>query len=181
MRAYYIVRKYVGVFRMSKTNKKAKGSIRSLLLSALILVICVSLSACKETSKSCSAELDSLLADTTLPVGETYICGAEEGGSGYLSPETARALYGEGADEILSLCEDFAIFLSGRPNPFEAAVFRCYSRSDAERIAKMLLERIADVKISLRNTSLAGAYDTAYVEVHGRTVIMRGGVQNTSK
>ena len=166
---------------MRKINKNIRGSVRSLFLSVLAFAVCVSLFGCGEPQRSCAEMLDDLLSDTPLPAGERYACGADEGATGYLSPESARALYGEDASEILLLCEDFAIFLSSRPNPFEAAVFRCYSSTDAEIVAEMLLQRIADVQISLRSTSIAGAYDTAYVEIRGRDVIMRGGVQNISK
>ena len=166
---------------MRKAKEKARVSARSLLLYFIILAVCASLFSCGEAQKSCSEELGILLGDTVLPVGETYVCGAEEASEGYLSPDTARALYGEDAGEILALCEDFAIFVSSRPNPFEAAVFRCYSASDCDRVAAMLLSRINEVQIALRSTSIAGAYDTAEVTVRGRTVMMRGGVQNISK
>ena len=93
----------------------------------------------------------------------------------------AILVIGEDAEAVLSLCEDFAIFLSERPNPFEAAVLRCYSASDCDKVAQMLLSRIEDIRIALRGTELAGAYDTAEVKISGRTVTMRGGVQNISK
>ena len=166
---------------MPKQKQKSRGSVRSLFLSAVILAICVILAACGEPQSSCSEELDALLAGAARPAGVTYICGAVEGGESYLAPETARALYGEDAEAVLSLCEDFAIFLSERPNPFEAAVLRCYSASDCDKVARMLLSRIEDIRIALRGTELAGAYDTAEVKISGRTVTMRGGVQNISK
>lgn len=158
-----------------------KGSARSLFLSALVFAICFAFAACAETQTPCSEELAALLEETARPAGVTYICGAGEGEEEYLSPETACALYGDGADELLALCEDFAIFISERPNPFEAAVFRCYSASDCDKIATALLSRIDDIRIALRDTELAGAYDTAEVRISGRVVIMRGGVQNISK
>ena len=166
---------------MRKINKNIIGSVRSLFLSVLVLAVCISLLGCGEPQGSCAEALDDLLSDTPLPAGERYAFGADEGENGYLSPETARALYGEDSEGTLALCADFAIFISSRPNPFEAAVFRCYSATDTDVVAEMLLQRIADVQISLRDTSIAGAYDTAYVEVRGREVIMRGGVQNISK
>ena len=166
---------------MLRARKKTRGSTRSLFALCLIFAVCLSLLGCGEPQRSCAEELEALLSDTVRPVGETYIKGAEEGAVGYLSPETARALYGDDAAELLSLCEDFAIFLSGRSNPFEAAVFRCYSATDSDRIAEMLLSRINDIQIALRDTSISGAYDTAEVSVNGRLVSMRGGVQNISK
>ena len=166
---------------MLKSKKKSRGGVRSLFALTLIFALCLSLFACGEPQRNCSEELDALLEGQPRPAGAIYLCGAEEGTESYLSPETARSLYGKDADELLALCEDFAIFLSERPNPFEAAAFRCYSASDCDKIARALLSRIDDIRIALRDTALAGAYDTAEVKISGRVVTMRGGVQNISK
>ena len=160
--------------------KSKNVGVRALTVS-LAFLICLALTACAKPQKACSDELSALLGETPLPSGVTYICGSEVGNGGYLSPETARALYGEDAEALLALCEDYAIFLSERPNPFEAAVFRCYSASDCDRIAGALLSRIEDIRIALRDTELSGAYDTAEVKISGRVVTMRGGVQNISR
>ena len=162
------------------SKEKSRERARCLLI-VIVLLICLILCACGEAQKSCSEELFSLIADFSLPLGVTYAHGAEEGGPGYLSPETSRALYGEGAEELLALCEDFAIFISERPTPFEAAVFRCYSASDSQRIVAMLLSRVEDIRIALRDTGLAGAYDSAEIEIRGRVVSMRVGIQNIKR
>ena len=155
-------------------------SARSLFFLG-ILAVCLALCACGEPQRSCSEELELLFGDLSRPSGVTYLNGAAEGDAAYLSAETARALYGDDAEALLALCEDYAIFISERPTPFEAAVFRCYSASDCDRIAKALLSRIEDIKIALRDTELTGAYDTAEVKISGRVVTMRGGVQNISR
>ena len=164
-----------------KTNKKSRGSVRSLLLSAVLIAVCALLLGCAGEPIPCRETLDGLLGDAPRPAGVTYLCGAEVGSEAYLSPETARALYGETAEELLSLCEDFAIFLSEGAYPFEAAVFRCYSASDCEKLATALLARIDDIRIALRDTELSGAYENAEVTLRGRVVTMRGGVQNISR
>ena len=166
---------------MPKSKKKSRGGVRSLFTFTIIFAVFFTLLGCSEPGKSCSEELDVLLSGQPRPAGVIYLYGAEEGDESYLSPETACALYGEDADVLISLCADYAIFLSELPNPFEAAVFRCYSASDCDRVAAALLARIDEIKIALRDTELAGAYDTAEVRISGRVVTMRGGVQNISK
>lgn len=166
---------------MPKSKKKSRGGVRSLFTFTIIFAVFFTLLGCSEPGKSCSEELDTLLSGQPRPAGVIYLYGTEEGDESYLSPETACALYGEGAGDLLKLCGDFAIFLAERPNPFEAAVFRCYSASDCDRVAAALLARIDDIRITLRDTELAGAYDTAEVRISGRIVTMRAGVQNISR
>ena len=166
---------------ITRQKKKSRGGVRSLFVSAVMLILCVLLVGCGEPQGSCVESLDALLEGVPRPAGVTYICGAEEGEESCLSAETARAIYGENAVELLALCEDFAIFLSERPNPFEAAVFRCYSASDCDKIATALLSRIDDIRIALKDTELAGAYDSAEVKISGHVVTMRAGVQNISR
>ena len=160
-------------------NKKTKGSVRSLFV--LFAVISLSLFACSSPQASCKEELSALLLGVELPAGETYVFGAEEGDAEYLSPEVARSLYGDSAEDALSLCEDFAIFISARGAPFEAAVFRCYSASDCDRVAEMILSRIGDMQILLRDTEFAGIYDTAGIDIRGRIVTLSGVTQKISK
>ena len=141
----------------------------------LCLLLCLAcLVACQRTPPSAEAILSSLMeeADGSLPTGSVYLSRAEEGSNAYPSPSLLRAMYGETAEEILGLTEDYAIYLSSRAFPAELAVFRCYSASDADRIAALCLNRRDDLQVALRGTAWEARSDSVWVVGRGRFVVM---------
>ena len=146
--------------------------MRKIWFCFLCLALLICAVACAREDRSCEDLLAELCRDKELAAGELYLYGRSEGEAGYLSPATAAALYGERAQDILSLCEDYAIYLASHGAPCEAAVFKCYSASDCDRVASALLERIDEIKIALKGTSLSIAYDGASVSIKGRYVLL---------
>ena len=122
---------------------------------------------------------EDILADITddiadLPDGNVYKKSAEEGDKGFLSPALCEALYGANAQrDKFPLTDDFAIYLSSFAMPCEVAVFKCYSASDTDVIAGMLLSRISELKILLAESEFLYLADSATVEIDGRFVIMK--------
>ena len=143
---------------------------------AFILLLCVFLAfSAAGCGKNESAQdiLYRICADSELPSGTTYLSGVPEGSSSYLSTDTAEVLYGEeAADEVFPLVKDYAIYLSSFAEPYEVAVFECYSRSDTDEVAKMCLERAETLKVSLRGTQYSSIAENAKVEISGKFVIM---------
>ena len=141
-----------------------------------ILLMCVflafSVSGCGKTEDARDI-LYRICADSELPSGVTYLSGAPEGSSSYLSHDTAEVMYGESAvDEVFPLVKDYAIYLSSFAEPYEVAVFECYSRSDTDEVARMCLERAEVLKVALRGTQYSSIAETAKVEIKGKLVMM---------
>lgn len=144
-------------------------AILALALCAVFLCACATDGG---SGKGAGEVLGDLMAQSgSLPVGVIYSKSAGEGTDGHFSPKLARTMYGERAEELLSLTEDFAIYVSSFGIPAEIAVFKCYSRSDAERIGAMCLSRAESVRVLLRSTEWRGLADGASVRVDGRWVI----------
>lgn len=115
-----------------------------------------------------------MLAVDSLPRGEVYHSGTVAGESGYFSPHLMATVYGETAEErCFPLIEEYAIYLSSFAEPCEIAVFRCYARSDADRIAEMCLSRIEQLRVLLAGTSYRSRVDQATVRVDGKLVVMQ--------
>lgn len=92
------------------------------------------------------------------PAGALYRSGAERGQEDYLSASDFDLLYGEGsAEEYGPLVREYSLYLSSFAEPFEVAVFRCYEKSDADRVGGMLLRRSDRLKVFLREI---GRYET---------------------
>ena len=105
-----------------------------------------------------------------LPNGKVYLTSAEEGEGGYLSPELADSLYGEGAQNKLALVKDYAIYISSFAAPCEIAVFICYSSSDAIKIEQMCRQRADVLLVAHRETDLCDLNLRPTVVRKGRTV-----------
>ena len=102
-------------------------------------------------------------------VGEHYTSEAEAGG---LPSDVRGTLYGEGADEIFQMMEEYAIYLSSTAKPEEISVFRCYSATDAHRVALMCMERIELLRIALKGTEWENLVENAVVVCRGRVVVL---------
>ena len=138
-------------------------------LTCLFLAFCVVSCGSRESAEDV---LYRICSDIELPSGATYLSGAPEGSAFYLSPDTARAMYGEDVQDVFSLVEEYAIYLSRRAMPSEVAVFRCYSRSDADRVLRLCLARVENMKIQLSGTEYASIAEGVDIRVRGRVVIM---------
>lgn len=138
----------------------------------VVVFICLCLVSCSEGE---TAAVD-ILGDMTrelsgLPQGVVYTPDAEEGEEGYLSGALAEALYGEGTAECFALVEDYAIYLSSFASPYEIAVFKCYSRSDALRIEQMCRARADIVSVALRETEFYSLSGNIRIVRKGDTVV----------
>ena len=148
---------------------------RFFVIVALLAVLLVSFSSCS-SKKRVSAEemLSDIMAETGgLPAGQIYLKGALEGSDGYFSRSICEAMYGEDAYEMLALTEDFAIYVSSVQAPYEIAVFKCFSSTDAEKLGALCLERAELLRVLLHKTEWKTLSEGASVSVKGRTVIMK--------
>lgn len=144
-------------------------------LLGLAVLLCVLSCSCSREEKSTAVLLGEEMARMeNLPQGEIYRSDAAEGEVGYLSERLAATLYGESAvTNCFPLLEEYAIYLSSFAEPCEIAIFRCYARSDADRIAEMCLTRIEQMRIMLAGTDFRIRVDGATVRVDGRLVTMQ--------
>lgn len=142
----------------------------------LFLLVALTLSllfvGCSREARSAEELLCGICASLSMPAGQIYLSGAEEGSENFLSSETAQAIYGAEAETVLDLVEDFAIYLSAAGAPREAAVFRCYSSSDTDTVAALFLERVDAIKVLLKDSGAAELAAGAEVTVRGRYVVM---------
>lgn len=138
------------------------------------VMLCVSLWACQRREVGASERLRELMESAqTLPAGTVYHKNAEEGSEAYLSPSLVAAMYGEDAnDTYFPLIADYAVYLSSFAEPYEIAVFCCYSATDAEEIAKMCLARLDILRVALANTAYRELVSSAEVCIERRTVIL---------
>lgn len=141
----------------------------------LALMLCVLFCACSREEASTASLLGEQLARIEcLPQGEIYRSGAAEGEVGYCSDRLLERLYGPGATtHCLPLVEEYAIYLSSFAEPCEIAIFRCYARSDTDRIAEMCLGRIEQMRILLAGTDFRARADRATVSIEGCLVVMQ--------
>ena len=144
------------------------------ILCGMLCVVCFyCLSSCSASERSAEEILFALCDEAgTLPAGEIYRMGAEEGSEGYLPPSLRDVLYGEEAAELFCLMEDYALYLSSFAAPREIAVFRLRSASDAERVAAMCLRRADTLQVLLHSTAFWELTDSVRVICKGKTVIM---------
>ena len=133
------------------------------------------MSSCAGDVKSAEDLLSDLTEDITeLPDGNVYKKSAEGGDKSFLSPALCEALYGSSAQsDKLPLTEDFAIYLSSFAIPCEIAVFKCYSASDTDVIAGMLLSRISELKVLLAESEFLYLAESATLDIDGKFVIMK--------
>ncbi len=139
-----------------------------LLLSALLL-----LGGCAQDEKSADTILSALMGagEDSLPEGEIYRSGAEEGSEDYPPSALLRALYGEDGEESIRIC-DFSIYLSAFAVPLEIAVFRAPSGDHARRIYALCLSRMDLLKVALRETEFDALGGEICVYRAGRYVVM---------
>ena len=143
----------------------------------LVFVIIFSLLFSSCTVKS-SIGADNLLLELLRVSGEdiegngyVYVSFAIEGELGFFDDAKKVAMYGENATEGYFRCiEEYAIFVSSRV-PSEIAVFKCFSLSDTDTVARMCLERADVLKVALRGTSYEGKSSAIEVTVIGRYVV----------
>ena len=121
------------------------------LLISLLLCSCSAYQ--KKTSEDILHRL--MTGAGELPDGEIYVSGAEEGSEEYMPPFLREAMYGEGHSEYFSLIEDYSIYLSSFAEPYEIAVFKCYSKSDGIRIERMCRARADILEVALNKTKFS--------------------------
>jgi hypothetical protein len=146
---------------------------RFILFIFAVLLLAVALLSCRAESQSAEELLSSLMADTQgLPAGNIYVKGAEEGESAYFSQSLCESMYGARAFELLTFTEDFAIYMASVAAPYEIAVFKCYSATDAEKLAAVCMSRAQDLRVILSKTEWRELCDSAKIKVDGRIVVM---------
>ncbi len=122
---------------------------------------------------SCSVLLSKALAvsgEDTDGNGYIYFSDSKEGSPTYFPDQLYSVMYGEGAKErYFSKIEDFAIFISQR-TAGELAVFRCYSSSECDDIARMCLDRADEIKVALRGSEYEEKSRAIKVGVYGHIV-----------
>ena len=117
----------------------------ALLLVLAFGIVLVSL-ACGQKRSAYDILMGALEKEKQRPTGEIYRSGADFGEAGYLSSDMISLLYGHNAEKFdFLLIEEYAIYICSFAEPFEAAVFRCYSESDTDSVAKMCFYRVDTV------------------------------------
>ena len=143
-------------------------------LSIFLLVLCLALSSCSSKSASCSDILSGLIdlgSEEAKRNGQVFLLSAEEGRIEYFSEENRALMYGaEAVEHCFSKIEDCAVFTSSH-TPEEIAVFKCYSASDTDKIAKMCLSRADNIKIALRGSAWQEKSEKIRVTIYRRFVV----------
>ena len=98
--------------------------------------------------------------------------GKAPGEEGYLSPFVLESLYGAHAEEAFSQIEDYAVYLSSVAEPYEIAVFRCCTVSDADGVVELCRERRDLLQTLLRDTDFRQMTDCIRIIRHGKYVVM---------
>lgn len=139
-----------------------------LILSVCFILLC----SCASEQKSCEDIALWLCDELKLPVGQMY-CRGEEGASLRTLPsDTMRIMYGDNAQEIFELLEDYSIYLCAAGAPYEVAVFKCRSASDSDGVAALCLERAGELSVLLRDTEYADICRNARVVSRGKYTVM---------
>lgn len=126
-----------------------------MLSIALILIIsfCFFCS-CQKESRSCEELLLSSLEygiDGYGNSGVLFLKNVDKDSVFFMSDARIIGAYGKRFKASIDSCEDFAIYFSAS-DPYEIAIFKCYSKNDAEDILRMCYERSDEKKIGLRFT-----------------------------
>ncbi|MBQ8849143.1 MAG: hypothetical protein IJ011_02275 [Clostridia bacterium] len=137
----------------------------------LIIALCLSLCSCGGERPTGDILSELMEACPSLPEGVIYSKGTIEGEEGYLSDTLAEALYGEDAAECFALVEDYSIYISSFATPYEIAVLRCYSSTDAIRIEQLCRARADIVSVALRHTEFYALCQNIRVLREGETVV----------
>ena len=148
--------------------------MRKKALFIFLLIIVMFVCSCQRVD-NCTYILFRLMSVTEEGVSDTgciYTADADADTVGYLSAEVADTLYGENSYErYFTMIEDYAIFVSTR-EPQEIAVFKCYSRSDVDAVARMCLSRADEIEIALRKSEYANMSEGIRIDVYREFVIM---------
>ena len=144
-------------------------------LSVFLLVLCILMPSCAArrniTCESLLGEVLKLCEGEAKRNGQVFLLSAEEGSLEYFSEDIKAQMYGERAVELyFRLVEDCAVFSSAHI-PEEIAVFKCYSASDTDDVAKMCLERADEIKVALRGSAWAEKTEKIRVTIHRRFVV----------
>ena len=141
-------------------------------LSVFLLVLCMLLVSCSARGDiDCSTVMSKLLGESLEKNGSVFLLGADEGSLEYFSDEIKLLMYGENSlDRYFPKIEDCAVYVSSHI-PEEIAVFKCYSRSDTDEIAKMCLERADMIKVSLRGGAWKSKTEKIRVTIHRQYVV----------
>lgn len=146
---------------------------KKVLSCFFVLLFILSASSCNE-APACSFLMTQMLAVSGEDIdgnGYLYYSSAEEGSDEYFSHELYSSMYGEDSkSRYFSKIEDFAVFISQR-TAGELAVFKCYSRSDADDVANMCLVRADRIKVALRGSEYAEKSKNIKVGVYGDIVV----------
>lgn len=101
-----------------------------------------------------------------------YEGSASEGYASFMPRAERERMYGRGrVEECFGRIEDYIIYISSDA-PGELALFKCFSRSDTDIVAAMLLERADALKVALRNTPYSQKSREISVRVKGKYVMM---------
>ena len=121
-------------------------------------------------------------ADESTGAAQIFSSEASEGELGYVRRELLLTMYGEkrvgecfesvngGVAGDFGKIEEYALFISSRPIG-EVAIFKCFSRSDTDLVARMCLERADAIKVALNFTELEKKSETIRVQIRGRYVL----------
>ena len=139
---------------------------------ALALSLTVLFVGCAGEPRSAEDMLLEICVSLSMPAGRVYFRAAEEGSENFLPVDTTEVMYGEDAEEIFALVEDFAIYVSEIASPREVAVFRCYSSSDTDSVAAICLERVDMIRVLLKDGGASELAQGAQVTVRGHYVVM---------
>ena len=141
-------------------------------LSVFLLVLCILFASCTaRENMDCSAIISKLMGESAEKNGRVFLLGAQEGNLEYFSDDIKKLMYGENSlERYFSKIEDCAVYVSSHV-PEEIAVFKCYSRSDTDEIAKMCLERADMIKVSLRGGAWRSKIEKIRVTIHRQYVV----------
>ena len=136
----------------------------------MAMLLGVSCASARESVEEILVQLEKETAP--LPAGNRYRSGVSEGEDEALLTDVRDALYGQRSEEIFALVEEYAIYLSATAMPYEIGVFRCYSSTDAHRVALMCMERIEALRVALGGTQWETVVGEAEVVCRGRDVLL---------
>lgn len=138
----------------------------------VMIALCLSLVSCASRAHSTDMILGRLMEECgELPSGKIYRGGRESVSEGSLPPELMCALYGEDAKESFLSVSEYSIYLSSFASPYEIAVFRCYSSTDAIDIERLCRARGDIVSVALRQTDYYELCDNILIVREGRCVV----------
>ena len=121
---------------------------------AVLFVFAFVFCSCEKEKKTCEELLLVGLdygIDGYADNGYTFFKNADESSTFFMTENTKDSMYGMKFKSALDAACDFAIYVSAS-NPYEVAIFECYSKNDTDEILRMCYERADEKKIGLRFT-----------------------------